>query len=105
MDRKKISDAYMYYNTLRPSDVVFYRTGDFYKPFTPDIDRISAHLPEWVMRAREGGCLVPVEEALDFVATAHRHGLKVRLVECLDEDGKYDVPDIQNILREAATDY
>lgn len=105
MDYKKVLDAYMYYNARYPLEVVFYRTGDFYKPFMPDIDKISAHMPEWATSAQKDSYLVPVEKALDFVVSAHHHGLQIRLVECLNDLGEYDVPDIENIIMEAETDY
>lgn len=98
MDSKKEFDAYNYYKTLHPSTVILFRVGCLYRPFFDDASVIARLMPEWTGQD-EWAPEVPVEKALDFVAFAHCRGVQVRLVDHLNEEGDFDVPDIHDVFR------
>jgi DNA mismatch repair ATPase MutS len=102
--------AYCYYKEQYPNTVMLFRVGDNYEVYREDADKISKILGldiENTTLTQEAVTKVifPVEKGYDYVSELTSHNLITKMISQRNQDGEFDVPDVDGIRTDRETDY
>ncbi len=105
---KKAREAYSYYKELMPDTVAMFKLEDCYVVLSDDAARVANCIPELRLDGTEcqtASLKLPVDNILDYVGELGLFNVKVRLIECRNDDGNYDFPDVGRLEEDKDLDY
>lgn len=105
---KKASEAYCYYKRQSPDAIVLFRVGDNYVALSDDARRVKDCIPELELECPEyqmASLQLPVCNIFDYLPLLGENGVETRMVECRDDSGRFDFPDMERLKDERSSDY
>lgn len=103
MDSKNI-EAYNYYKQQYPGTVIFFRVGNNYEAYQEDAKIVSPIIGE-EPGSNMNKISFPTDKVYDFIALLANHNITTKLISYRNENGDFDVPDIEKIKYDQEIDY
>lgn len=105
---KKASEAYCHYKRQSPDTIVLFRVGDNYVALSDDARRVKDCIPELELECPEyqmASLQLSVCDIFDYLPLLSENGVEIRMVECRDDSGRFDFPDMERLEDERLSDY
>ena len=105
MGNKNIK-AYCYYKQQYPETVVFFRVNNNYEVYQEDAEKIGKILGLDIENTTLNAKVIfPVEKGYDYVSELTSHNLIIKMISQRNQDGEFDVPDVDEIKTDEEIDY
>ncbi|NDV64019.1 hypothetical protein [Bacteroides sp. 224] len=109
MGNKNIQ-AYCYYKEQYPNTVVLFRVGNNYEVYQEDAESVAKIIGLDIEKTEVSNstfCKItfPVDKGLDFVSTLASHNVITKMVSQRNENGEFDIPDINQLKTDKENDY
>lgn len=102
----KIVAAYNYYKALYGDAVIMFRVKDFYQMFLRDALWAAPLLQLNLASESQIATLIfPCERYMDYVAILSACGKEVHAIHYRNDAGEFDIPDVERLHQERASDY
>lgn len=101
MNIKQI-EVHDYYKALHPKALIFYHIPGQYMVLGNDVDRALKSLS--TIRVLESGVGV-MPDGLSVLSLFGKDGTEICIIDCRNENGALDLPDIERIKAEKEMDY
>jgi DNA mismatch repair ATPase MutS len=101
--------AYCYYKQQYPETVVFFRVGNNYEIYQEDAKRVGKIIgldTEDFMQDQESSAKLkfPIDIAYEYAFALASHNIVIKMISQRNQDGEFDVPDIDELQMEKEID-
>lgn len=110
MNNKEIA-VYKHYKSLYGSMLLLFRVRNNYEAYFDDAKSISAklniqlHTEKSEVDIHTSKVYIPASNVLDVISGLSNEGYEFKLIQQRNETGEFDLPDINQLIREQNMDY
>lgn len=103
----EVNRAYAYYKERTPDSILLFRVKDMYEAYFADADKIGLLFggTQFKFETRPQTVSLQSDQIFDCLAFLGDAGVSARLIECRNDDGEFDIPDVSRLKREKEMDF
>ena len=103
----EVNRAYTYYKTRHPGSILLFRVKNQYEAYFDDAEKIRQLLGGSQLKfgLRPQTVSLPSDHICEFVSVLGNSGAETQLIECRNDDGEFDIPDVIRLKSEEEADY
>lgn len=103
----EVNRAYTYYKMRHPESILLFRVKNQYEAYFDDAEKLRLLLggSQLKFSIRPQTVSLPSDHICEYVSVLGDSGMKIQLIECRNDDGEFDVPDVIRLNSEEEADY